>query len=187
MMGRSRKAHARVGDPIELRLRNMVRRFVVSVGHGAVWKLLGIRGLDGEDETVTAEVFQGIGIASRPAADGEPEAIVVNVGGAKVPVIVATRDQRTLAGVLASLGELEAGSTLIFTAGAVVYVRANGTVEIRSPGGAAAALATKADIDALKTYISTHTHSGVTAGAAVSGVPAAAPPNATGTTVLKAQ
>lgn len=186
LMGRSAKQHARAGDPIEVKLRNLVRRFSVTGTKGALWKLLGIRGLEG-DETGSAEVFHGVGITARPPVDGQPEAIVVNVGGAKAPVIVATRDQRTLAGVLAELGELEAGSTLVYSAGAIVYVRANGTVEIRSPSGSANALATKADIDALKSWLTTHTHSGVTTGAGASGAPVGAPPSATGTTVLRGE
>lgn len=60
---------------------------------------------------------------------------------------------------------------------------------IRAPAeihaGGSDALATKADIDALKNYIATHVHTGVTTGAGSSGPPASPPPSAAGTSVLK--
>lgn len=187
MMGRSAKSKARVGDPIELRLRNMVRRFAVTVtSAAAVWKVLGIRGLDGEDETVTAEVFQGVGFAARPSTTGSPEVIVVNVGGAKVPVIVASRDHKTLKAVLAELGELAAGDAVIYSPAAVVYVRANGTVEIKTPGGVAQKLATLADLEALRTAIQNTVIAPGDGGAALKAAILAAVWT-TGTTVLKAE
>ena len=64
---------------------------------------------------------------------------------------------------------------------AVIEFTSSGEIHV----GGSAALATKADIDALKTYISTHTHSGVTTGAGVSGSPAAPPPSAAGTLITK--
>lgn len=70
-------------------------------------------------------------------------------------------------------------------------------IEARSSGGTAAALATKADVDAvnaridsLQSAFNSHLHSGVTTGAGISGpptVPAATTATVNGTTVLKAQ
>ena len=51
--------------------------------------------------------------------------------------------------------------------------------------GGSSALATKADIDALRTWLTTHTHAGVTTGGGVSGVPSTTAPSATGTLVTK--
>src|SRR5690606_8766430 len=135
-----------------------------------------------------AEVFAGIGFASRPATNGTPEAIVVNVGGAKVPVIVATRDHRTLKAVLADLGELEAGSTLVHNGAAVVYVRANGTVEIRTPRGTARRLATLEDVEAFRDDLDGHEHTYVPPGGGSStttGGPSVTAPR--GTSVLRGE
>ena len=184
--GRSPRDHARATDPLARLLRGLVRRFSVSTTRGALWQLLGLRGLDGDDEVTSVEVFHGIGIAARPPASGKPEAIVVNVGGAKAPVIVATRDQKTLDAVLADVGELEAGSTLVYAAGAVIYVRANGTVEIRTPGGTAGALALEANLTALRAAIQGAVISPGDGGAALKTAILAASWT-TGTTVLKGE
>jgi phage gp45-like len=192
LLGRTGKQLARVGDPLEIRLRNLVRRFTVTATKGALWKLLGVRGL-ADEETGTAEVFHGIGIAARPPVDGQPEAIVVNVGGAKAPVIVATRDLKTLQAVLADMGELEAGSTLVHTEACVIYARPNGTVEIRTPAGTATKLPTLADVQALVDAFNGHRHTSAASGSPTSGpkdetgaVDESAP-NPTGTVVLKAE
>jgi phage gp45-like len=186
-MSRTAQQLARVGDPLEVRLKNLIRRKLITATRGALWKLLGIRGLEG-DETGLVEVFSGIGISARPPASGKPEAIVVNVGGAKAPVIVATRDKATLDAVLDQLGELEVGSTLVFSGTAVIYVRANGTVEIRTPGGVAVPLATKADVDAIRNALDGHTHTYLPGtGTATTTTLNPSVPAPTGTTVLKAQ
>lgn len=188
-IGRTKQMLARVGDPLEVKLKNLVRRFVVTATAGPLWKLLGIRGLEG-DETNTVEVFHGIGIAARPPTTGTPEAIVVNVGGAKAPVIVSTRDWKTLKSVLDQLpgDDLEAGSTLVYAGGAIVWVRANGTVEIRTPSGTAVPLATKADVDAIRDALNGHTHTYVPG----TGTPTTTTinpsvPASIGTTVLRGQ
>jgi hypothetical protein len=53
--------------------------------------------------------------------------------------------------------------------------------------GGSAQLATKADIDALESYIGSHVHTGVTPGTPlqVSGTPLTSPPSASGTQILK--
>ncbi len=51
--------------------------------------------------------------------------------------------------------------------------------------GGTGELATKADLDALKTYIDTHVHIGVTTGSGTSGAPSLPAPTPAGTTVLK--
>jgi hypothetical protein len=51
--------------------------------------------------------------------------------------------------------------------------------------GGSSSLATKADIDALKTYIAMHAHTGVTTGGGTSGPPSSSPPSADGTSILK--
>ena len=130
-----------------------IRRMPISLTQGVLWQITGHQMLDGTDETHDAPVFSGIGFASRPPDNGSPEAIVAFVGGPSNPVIIATRDEATRATAFAASGELQAGETAIFNAGAIVLIKADGTIEIRSVGGAAVALATKADVDKIGTAI----------------------------------
>jgi phage gp45-like len=166
----------------------MVRRFTVTATAGQLWKLVGVRGLEGDNETATVEVFQGIGFASRPPASGKSEAIVVNVGGARAPVIVAVRDEKTYAALRAAGIDINAGETVIYNSdtGGVVYLRANGTVEIRSPGGTAGALALEANLVALRAAIQGAVIVPNDGGAALKAAILAASWT-TGTTVLKAE
>lgn len=142
---------AKVTDPAVARAAGMIRRMVITLsGAKAIWQLTGFRQLDGSNEVVNAEVFSGVGFYARPAASGKPEAIVVMVGDGKVPAVVAVRDEATRAAVA---GDLEADETAVFTSQAIVHLKNDGTVEIRSEGGAAVPLATKADLDALRAAI----------------------------------
>jgi hypothetical protein len=188
MMRPSAKEHARKTDPLELKFRNLVRRYVVTAARGAFWKILGVRLPDG-NETNTIELFSGIGFYATPPASGKPEVIVVNVGNAKAPVIVATRDWKTLKAVLAQLGEVDAGSTIVHNGAAVLYMRPNGTVEIRTPGGTAKRLATVDDVQAVRDDLHLHEHLYVPPGGppavTTTGGPAVTAP--VGTTVLKGE
>lgn len=147
-------------DAAKTALRSLVRRVVAIVTNaGSVWNFRGYVDAAGNQETFDrVEVFQGIGFSARPAAGGRPEAIVLNVGGGKGhPVAVATRDRRL---VVTSLAE---GETAIHNAaGARVHLMADGAIVIRAASGktismddgsGAVALATKADVDALTTYV----------------------------------
>lgn len=166
--------------------QSLIRRFRVAASAGVQWLLEGHEDLDGNLERDEVEVFSGVGFYSRPAAGHRTEAIVALVGGEPGhPVIVATRDQD---GVKA-IGDLAEDETAIFTSQAIVKIGADGSVEIRSLGGAAAALATKADLDALITTFNGHTH--VYAPGPGTPLPTALPvaqaPPSSGTTTLKAQ
>jgi phage gp45-like len=192
MSGRTARDHARATDPLERKLRGLVRRFsVTATAAASAWKLLGLRGLDGEDEAPTVELFQGVGYAARPPASGKPEAIVVNVGGARAPVIIAVRDEKTYAALRAAGIELAPGEVVIFgtAAGGAVYLRAGGKVEIRTAGGTAKALAFQEDLDALRDYIANTLTLPVIGGGGGTAGPSAspAPPTSTGTTVLEAE
>jgi phage gp45-like len=164
--------------------RGALRRLIVTLADGARWQLLG-RSVSDDKETINAEVFGNIGFHSRPrTSGGSPEAIMVSLGGNGSPVVVATRDEQTRATVA---GTIAADETAVFNSTAIIVVKANGTVEIRSANGSAVPLATKADIDALRTWASNHTHLYApgpgTAVATATGLPV--PPNAVGTLVLK--
>jgi hypothetical protein len=179
-------------------LAGRIRRMAIGVTSRMLWQLLGHRGLDGKVETRDAEVFGAAGIFGRPGGRNS-EAIVIFPGeGAMSPIVVAVRDEQMRAAVVAAIsGGIATGETAIAsgtngTVSAMVHVRANGTVEVRAPGGAAVALATQASVDAFRVSYNTHTHS-VPGGGGVGTVQATAVPVApivtaiAGTTVLKGQ
>lgn len=167
---------AKVTDPFMRRVAATARRFVVS-GSRAIWQLTGVQLLDGNRETFLAEAFTGIGFYSRPSATGKPEAVTVAVGGANAPVIIATRDEQTRAAV----ADINADETATFNSQAIVLIKADGTIEIRSASGTAVPLATLADLQALKTWLDAHTH------ASLGAVPAPLSPTPSGTTVIKGE
>lgn len=169
---------ARTTNPTLRRIAGALRRMAVTLTARPLWHVVGHRTLDGSDETAVAEVFPGVGFYARPSRAGKPEAIVVHVGGASHPVVIATRDEKTRAAV-ASIAEDEA---ILYSSTAVVHVRADGTVEIRSPDGAAVPLATKADVEALKTHFDGHKHQhAIPNGTTLTSVPTRTP---TGTVIL---
>lgn len=172
-----------VTNPDKRSLRSMVRRLAVVATSRVLWQLTGVRNLDGTTEALSVEVFPGIGFYARPPAGSKPEAVVVNVGGANAPAIVATRDEQTRKAV-ADLAEDEAA---MFNSTGGVFVKADGTIEARSVAGTAVALATKADVDNLKAWLVAHTHAGVTTGVGTSAVAALTPPVVTGTTKLRGE
>jgi hypothetical protein len=183
--GPSVKELARATDPMLRRLAGLVRRMAVGATAKILWQLTGVRGLDGKSPPIEVEVFSGLGIYARPATNGQPEAIVVNVGGAKLPVIVATRDAKSLQAMIGELdGKPAAGELVLFppAGGAVIYCKADGTVEIRTPGGTASRLATLDDLQRERAWLIAHTHPGL-------GSPPSAPlpPAPVGTIVLKGE
>jgi phage gp45-like len=124
---RDRNTLGREVDPFYARVAGMIRRVAIGVTTRALWQLVGHRMPDGI-ETIPAEVFSGIGFYSRPPSTGSPEAVVVNVGDAKTPVVVATRDEKTRAAVAA----LSADEAAVFNTKAILVVKAGGTIELRS-------------------------------------------------------
>lgn len=130
--------------PESIRLLNMVRRFSIAATSGVLWILEGMVDDEGNVETRKAEAFPGVGFYSRPRAGSRAEAVVAKVGSESGhPVIVATRDLDLLkaAELGGAFGEDEAA---MFNTEARVYVKADGTVEVRTHQGVAVALA-KAD------------------------------------------
>lgn len=199
MSGPSVRELARVADPLLRRVAGMARRLTISATTSPIWKLLGVRGLDGSTERIDAEAFSGVGFYARPrSSGGTPEAIVLHVGDARVPVVVACRDERTLAAVRDALGGIDAGDAVMYApdGSAVVHVT-GGEVRVKTPSGTAVALATKADLDAVVTYIKKqfaastgHIHatpSGPTTTITEGTVAGGTCPSPAGTSVLKGQ
>lgn len=137
-------------DPRWIRVAGMVRRMAISLTSKVLWQLVGVRLPDGSSEVSNAELFAGIGFFARPPKSGDPEAIVVSVVDANAPMIVAARDEKTRAAVA---GALQVGETAVYNDKALVYVRADGTIEARTTRGTAVALATKQDLEILKAAI----------------------------------
>lgn len=131
------------------KMAGMVRRMVVKLSDGGVWQVAGHLLFEGQREAPPAENYPGIGFAARPPAGTSAEAIVVQVGGANQPAIVGLRDEATRAKV----STIVADEAVVYNSVARVYVKADGTIEIRSHAGAAVALATKADVDNVATFL----------------------------------
>lgn len=175
------KAFSRDTDPTLRSLRGMVRRLAITATARVLWQLSGVRNLDGSTEAMSVEVFPGIGFYARPPAQARAEAIVVNAGGANAPAVVATRDEDTRKAV-ADLAEDEAA---MFNSQAVVHVT-GAHVDVRTPGGTAVALATLADVEALRTFVGSLLVGGA-GSAAASALPGYTSTAPAGTTVLRGE
>lgn len=150
----------------------------------AIWQLAGFKMPSGSVETVTAEVFGGIGVFSRPPSDGKPEAIVIMVADGKVPVAIAVRDEKTRQAIAAALLEDE---TMLYNSQAAIHVTAAGKVEARSKDGIAVPLMTLADGQAMHAELDGHAHTYTVEGSPFQTTfnPSVPPP--IGTTVLKGE
>ena len=180
--------HDDATNPALIAARGLVRRLAVSKAAALLWDLLGVQVGTSPTarERIKAEPFYGIGIMALPSTNGAPEAIVLNVSGAQAPVIVAARDAKAQQAAVPST--MVAGDVCLYSDGAIVYVRANGTVEIRTASGEAKRLMTVDDGAALKQAISTAATGANDGGAAFkSNLTANLTTWPTGTTVLKGQ
>lgn len=169
-------------------IAGLIRRMVITATRSVLWQITGHRLLDNTIETRDAPVFSGIGIYARPPANGKPEAIVVFPGstdgrGAS-PLVAALRDEETRRAVFKLAGELAAGETAIFNPSAIIVIKTNGTVEIRSLEGTAHELALKSDVQDLRDWAAAKAYGG---SGSVVPVGPAAPPQPTGTSKLKAE
>lgn len=162
-----------------------IRRMSITLTSAPFWRVVGHLLLDGvSKEGLDAEAFLGIGFYARPAAGAiNAEAIVVFPGGASNPIIVGCRDEDARK----KHAELAQNETAMFNRGAIVVIKASNTVEIRTAAGVAIPLATKADIDALASFVSSMHLPVVGGGGGTAGPPTGSVPSAAGTSVLKAQ
>lgn len=128
--------HQKAIAPSARDLRGRLRRMAIKVTSRVLWQLIGHRTDDGR-ETVDVEVFPGVGFYARPRASDRAEAIVVNVGGAAHPAIVATRNEDVRKDI-AALGEDE---TAMFNSQAIVHVIGD-QIHVRLPGGTTKRLVT---------------------------------------------
>tara|TARA_R110000868_G_scaffold86218_2_gene241883 strand:- start:394 stop:873 length:480 start_codon:yes stop_codon:yes gene_type:complete len=139
----------------------------ISATSGVLWALDGFKDFDGNVEGESAEVFDGIGFASRPASGDNAEVIALKVGGESGhPVIVATRNRDSFK-VLQEGEGLAEGETAIYTGESMVKIKADGTIELGSIGGVRQALATLGDIENLKAVFDAWVVPGTDGGAAL--------------------
>ncbi len=136
--------------------RGLSRRMRIRQTSGPAWQVTGHQ-IMGNLETVDAEPFTGVGFYARPRASSKAEAVLLTIGDAKHSVIIATRDED-----LRKLwkAELDAGAdvTAIFNSATIVLIKPDGTVEIRSRGGVARALAFKDELEAVDAKYANHLH-----------------------------
>lgn len=132
-------------------LAGVVRRMTVRITSGGIWQLAGHLLFSGtQRETREIELFPGIGIYARPPkGSSSAEAITINAGGQNNPAIIATRDEATRQKV----DDVSDDESAMYNSVARVYVKADGSVEIRTHGGTAIKLPTFADVQKIKTAI----------------------------------
>ncbi len=152
-------------DPMTRRLRALLswRRLDLDESTGDRATALGREDETGAVETDEMDVLAPVGIIARPEANVTVEALVGFVGAdGDHPVVLNTLDHGRRA-IIDAVG-LDADETVVYTQQAILKITADGTVEIRSIGGTAVQLATKADVAALKAHFDQHKHAGAFGG-----------------------
>lgn len=103
----------------------MIRRMAITLTDGAFWQVVGHLLFDGVTrEPKQVEPYTGVGFYSRPAPGSNAEAIVVHVGGAQNPAIVATRDEDLRKKVFPSSAPMGQDEAAAFNTQAVMHVKA---------------------------------------------------------------
>lgn len=110
-----------------------LRRMAVSLTSRALWQVTGHLLLDKRVEARDVEPFMGVGFYARPKAGNRVDAIVHFPNGAAYPAAIAFRDEDTRSKVAADLNENE---TQVHNDVCVVRLKANATIEVRTPSGA---------------------------------------------------
>jgi hypothetical protein len=135
-------------------IRGMISRREVYVpeSNGMVVTLLGRQAADGSFEEDRADALSPPGFVANPHEYSTVEAICNFVGAdGDHPVCAGMLDHRRYE-IVDKVG-LQHDETLIYTTKAIVKIKVDGTVEIRSVDGTAAPLAFKSDVDALQTRV----------------------------------
>lgn len=105
------------------------RRMLVTRTGTGTWQTMGHALLDPtKPETREIENWPGIGVTARPPDGGSGEAVVVQIGGPNNPAIVATRDEATRTLV----DDIAPNESTLYNSLSRVYVRNDGTIELRS-------------------------------------------------------
>lgn len=164
-------------------LAGIVRRMTVSRSGTGIWQLAGHLLLDGlKRETREVENYSGIGIYARPPDNGSAEGIAVNVGGPNNPALIAMRDE----GTRTKVDDIAPDESTLYNSQARIYVKADGTVEVRTHAGVAVSLALKSDVAGFVTTFNGHLHTSGGSGSPTS-IPTTTATAPVGTTQLKGQ
>ncbi|WP_428262894.1 hypothetical protein [Haliangium sp.] len=141
------------------RLRSLIsrRQLALDESDGERVTALGREALDGSVEEDAMDSFGPVGLVGRPAGDATVEAAVAFVGADGAHPIALGYVDGTRRAVIDAVG-LGADETVVYNSQAVVKLLADGTVEIRSLGGTAVPLATKADVERLRDEFLAHLH-----------------------------
>lgn len=176
--------------PIRTRMANVVSRAVVQLVDDAKrQQMLQLGVLVGEDVD-DAEHFLPYGFSCVPLAGAEGVALFPG-GDRGHPILVAVSDRRHR-----PTGKPGGHVCLYHHTGAIVEFTPEGDAVVTpAPGrqvllggaGATDPVSLTSELTALRNWAATHVHSGVTAGAATSGAPAAPPPTASGATKVRAE
>ncbi len=165
-------------NPVAVGTAGLLRRMTVAKTEDVLWHLAGVEDDDGNVEAFTAEPIGWLGLATRPKAGARVEAVVVAAGGnSNTRYVVAARDQDLAAALAVALDQ-----TVLHNSVSRVDIKPDGTIEARSHAGAAVALATKADVQALRDWAAGQLYGGT--GSAPPPIP---PPTPAGTTKLKGE
>jgi len=183
-MRRTVKEFRQAGNRAASALRGLIRRLtVVRTAAAAAWQVAGIVGAYDEQEAFDADMFAGVGIAYRPPAGADVEAVVLHVGSSSSqPVIVGTRVPALIPDDLAE------DETVVFNSAAIIRIRPDGTVTVTDRvAGVALPLARLADLVALRAAITAWVPAGTLADAGNLKAAILAASWTTGTSKLKGQ
>lgn len=181
-----------------LEMANLIRRVVFGDTSGGQWGTEGYEtgdGIEGDGAEPT-DVYQGLYMYARPAADDNAEGLMLSIGASSNnPAVAALRNEDARRRYVEEFGDLSAGELAIFnsagktrvhiTAAGDVLIEADGgqEVKIRTNGGSTDSLITKSEFD-------NHGHPTAALGPVsppIASPGPALPPAFPGTQVLKAE
>lgn len=144
------KLRKRTGE-VANRLSSMARRYLIAATAGFLWRLTGGQDATGNTEEEEAEVFSA-GWLLRPKVGNRPEAYVVQTGAKSGhAAVVAIRDEVARKAIDAAVSPADGEGVLYASqSSGIVYIKADGTVEVRSKTGVAVKLLTAIDGAILK-------------------------------------
>lgn len=139
MTYRTSEDHAQETSPTEREMHGIVRRVRISIWRKAsgpnartTWQVVGNRGGIGGDEVFDVEHFTGLGFFARPTAGSKSaEAIVLQVGGARVTALIAARDEHVRKLIDQFVGD---GETAVFNDKVIALATQDSTFEVSKIG-----------------------------------------------------
>lgn len=123
-----------------LSLQNVVRHVVFGASQGGQWVFEGYETSDGVEGALDEpiDVFQGLYLYARPAADDDAEGIMLAVGAeANNEVIGAVRNEDARLRYVAEFGDIEPGEVALFNSAGTtrVHISAAGQISMEVAAG----------------------------------------------------